>query len=498
VSGVLVALSIPPFGWWPLGWIGLAGIAWRLPGLSARRRARLGVGFGLGQYVLGLLWVQEFSVYGYVALVVVSSLYSVLSLLLVPTGRRRQVALALPAAVVLTDWARDRFPLGGLPLGGMSLGQAAGPLAEMARLGGSLAVTGTTALVGVGLAELARLVLVPGERRRPRLLLPALAAGVALLVAFLSPSGAGGHLGALRIGLVQGGGPRGTRAVDTDPEVVFQRHLQASGLLSGHYDLVLWPEGVIQTTEPVASSPDGSAVAALARAGRATFVVGVDQDLGPGHYLNEAVVWNPDGTVGGSYVKNHLVPFGEYVPLRSLIDRLFNVSEVPRDAVAGHSSGILRTPAGPLAMMISFEVFFDERARGGVLAGGRILVVPTNTASYRSTQVPTQEVAADRLRAIETGRYLVQVTPTGYSTVVSPSGDVLQNTRLDQRAVVSAVVPLRDGRTVYDEVGDLAVLLLSAAAWAATAGAARRGRRAASAIPLAGPAAGSSLTPTGE
>jgi apolipoprotein N-acyltransferase len=468
-GGLLVALSVPPFGWWPLGWAGLAVLAAVLAGRTWRGRILAGAGFGLGQYVPGLWWVQEFSVYGYVALVVVSTLFSVAAAVAVPAGRRRYVVLALPAALVLADWARDRFPLGGLPLAGLSLGQAAGPLATAARLGGSLAVTGLAALVGVTVANLTH------PRRAA---VPGLAAVAVLAVSVLSPSGAGGGLPPLRVGLVQGGGPRGTRAIATDPQVVFDRHLAASAMLSGPYDLIVWPEGVLQSHGPFSQSADAAAIAALARLHSATVVVGVDQDVGDTRYLNEVVAWRPDGTIGATYVKNHLVPFGEYIPARKLIERFFNVADVPLDGIAGHRPGFLPTPAAPLAVMISFEVFFDERARGGVRAGGQVLTVPTNTESYRSTQVPTQEVAADRLRAIETGRYLVQVTPTGYSTVVDPAGRVLQRSRLGTAAVVTGTVPRRTGMTWYDDLGDAPV------AWAALAvelmvvgAAARRHRR---------------------
>jgi apolipoprotein N-acyltransferase len=135
--------------------------------------------------------------------------------------------------------------------------------------------------------------------------------------------------------------------------------------------------------------------------------------------------------------------------------------------------------------MISFEVFFDERARSGVRSGGQILVVPTNTASYRSTQVPTQEVAADRMRAWETGRWLVQVTPTGYTTVVSPTGRVLRRSHLDAATVVEATVPRRSGFTVYDHIGDMPVALIALCGWAAVAGTAltRRRRRDRSVAP---------------
>ena len=490
LAGVLVALSLPPFGWWPLGWAGVAVLAWRLPGRSWRGRLALGAGLGIADYVIGLLWVQEFSVAGYVGVVLISALYAVLAVVLVPTGRRLYVAVGLPCVLVLTDWARDHFPLGGLPLAGLALGQVSGPLAPALRLGGGLGLVAATAIVGVALAELARLAL--GATRRGRATAVAAtataaaatataaaaaataAATVAALVlpvgGALSPSGAGGHLPPLRVGLVQGGGPRGTRAINTDPQVVFDRALTASAALSGPLDLIVWPEGMLQSHAAYQTSPDAEALAGLAIQHGATVVAGVEQDVGATKYLNEVVVWDGQGRVAGTYVKNHLVPFGEYVPFRSVIHRLFNVADVPLDAIPGRTAGFLRTPAAPLAVMISYEVFFDERARGGVRAGGQVLVVPTNTASYRSTQVPTQEVAADRMRAWETGRWLVQVTPTGYSTVISPTGQITRKSHLDAASVIEATVPRRTGQTVYDVVGDLTVVLLALAGWAVVAG----------------------------
>jgi apolipoprotein N-acyltransferase len=102
-----------------------------------------------------------------------------------------------------------------------------------------------------------------------------------------------------------------------------------------------------------------------------------------------------------------------------------------------------------------------------VRAGAELLVVPTNTSSYSTAQIPTQEVAADAVQAVETGRDLVQAAPTGYTTVVNQVGTVVQRSVLGRPAVVSATTAMRRGFTVYDHLGDLPVLLVALVALAA-------------------------------
>ncbi len=98
-----------------------------------------------------------------------------------------------------------------------------------------------------------------------------------------------------------------------------------------------------------------------------------------------------------------------------------------------------------LGVVISWEVFFAGRAREGVKLGAEAIVNPTNGASYTGTIVQTQQVASSRLRAIETGRWVVQAAPTGFTAVVDSDGNVLQRTAVSERNVLYDTVELREG-----------------------------------------------------
>ena len=152
--------------------------------------------------------------------------------------------------------------------------------------------------------------------------------------------------------------------------------------------------------------------------------VGVTEDV-PGdddRFTNAQVVVTPDGEVTSRYDKVRRVPFGEYVPLRGLLEALgAPVDQVPHDAVAGTEPAVLDLPDGTrLGVVISWEVFFGGRARDGVREGAEVVLNPTNGASYSGTIVQTQQIASSRLRALETGRWVVQAAPTGLLGVRDP------------------------------------------------------------------------------
>jgi apolipoprotein N-acyltransferase len=456
-AGVLLALSLPPWGWWPLGLAGAGLLYWRLAGLGWRARLWSGWWAGLGCYSLGLMWARAFNWYGALVLILLEALFMAVAAVLTPAGRGR--APAYVAAFTLTEAVRMTWPFGGLPLGGVFLGQANGPLLPLARVGGPLLLTAGVWAAGVGLATF-----VCGmDRVRVRGGLVLVGLSLLLLFSALAPSG-GRPVRSISVALVQGGGRRGLSQQEVPPATVFAAQLAANFRVGhGHPSptLVLWPEDVIALSGPLAGSTENTDMSQIARQLHTTMVAGVTEPVSRTAFRNEIVAWGPDGRIVAIFEKVHRVPFGEYVPLRSLISHVANLSAVPLDAVPGHGTGLMRTPAGPVGTLVSFEVFYASRSRTSVRAGAQLLIVPTNTSSYATAQVPTQEVAADTVQAVETGRDLVQAAPTGYSTVVNHVGTVLQRSVLGQRDVLTARVALRRGFTVYDHLGDLPVLLLA-------------------------------------
>jgi len=488
VGGVCLAFSLPPWGLWPLGWIGAALVftAWR--GRRPSVRLLAGEIAGLGCFVPGLWWASAFNWYGAAVLMVVEALALALAAVAVPARRGRWPAFV--GACTLTEALRMHWPFGGLPMGGIFLGQASSPLLEWARVGGPILVTMAVWAIGATLATLGSAVVggVRGHHLEPRSAVTALVAAACLAAVGVFAAGApngGPARGFVRVAAVQGGGRRGFSKAQVPPATVFAAQVRATQRLLAaerrgrRAQLVLWPEDVISLPGPLPGTPQEHTVAGLARALHATLVAGVTATVSSTAFDNEAVVWDPAGRVVAHYEKVHRVPFGEYVPDRGFFQHFANLSAVPLDAVPGHGSGMVHTPVGRVGIMISFEVFFPARAVSAVRAGASVLLVPTNTSSYSAAQVPSQEVAADQFEAVTTGRALVQAAPTGFSTVVSPRGVVEEHSGLGTPDVLEATVARHSGTTIYVRLGSLPVLLLAAALLAFGWAWAIRGRRAA-------------------
>ncbi len=451
-AGLLLAGSMPPWGWWPLAFVAMALVDRLLADVAWRSRLLRGTVLGLALFAPTIIWITQLTAPGYViALALFAGLTGAFCALVPPGAGRRP---ALIGAWALSESLRMAWPFGGVPLSLVAVGQVGGPLAGIARFGGVLGIAVATVAIGVTLSA------VVTRQARPAILA---AAAVVVLLAIAAIAPRGQETGKrLDIAFVQGGGEQGTRAISSNSRVVFERHLNASAQVPPGMDLVLWPENVVDTEFDVQHSKEGLELQALARRLNAPLLVGTVEGVNDTRFRNSQQVINADGTWGDRYVKVQRVPFGEWVPFRSFIEIFAPDTLARRDATISHQSGLLNTEAGPIATVISWEVFFGHRARAAVAAGGQLLYNPTNGSTYTGTFVQTQQVASSRLRAIETGRWEVQVAPTGFSAFVSPSGQVHQRTGTSEQAVrVRRGVPLRTGTTWYVRWGDLPARLLA-------------------------------------
>ncbi len=454
-GGVLTTLSVPPFGWWPLAIVGIGLLSTTLrTEPAAAGRAMRGLLFGLGLYVPSLWWMAQFSVPGAIFVGALESVITAVAFIAIP---RCHAAAFVPAGLVLADSLRSLWPFGGLPLGGIDLGQAAGPLAPLAGFGGRLLLIGVTACLGVVIAAGARSL--RAHTVPSRWVLASGAALVAMIMAaHITADGTHQEGEPIRLAIVQGGGPRGSRATTDNADRTFEAHLAATRTLSPNdrIDVVLWPENTVSTHE-LRSSARTTLLQREAKRLNAPLIVGATEDIDDHYAKNEQAVIDATGVVD-VFEKVRRVPYGEYFPFRSVIGKL---AELPkRDFRPGNQPGVLDAAGIRFAVAISYEGFFDDRTRGGVRAGGGAVLIPTNASSYTTSQVPTQQVAAARLRAIETGRWVAQAGPTGLSVVLRPDGSATWRSTIGKRQTHIATIELRGGLTPYARWNDAPVLMM--------------------------------------
>lgn len=459
---------MPPWGWWPLAFVAFAWFDRHLTrATDTRSRYWRGFGFGAGWLFPATFWMIDLTPPGYLVQGLIFSALFGLAGTVAPQSRWRW--LVLPGTFTLVEALRWRWPFGGVPLATLPMSQHAGPLGETVRVLGPLLLAFLVVLAGMALAAAAE----RAVRHAGAMAAVVVAVG---LLAQVAPNGS--VIRELDIAIVQGGGPQGTRAINTDERVVFERHLAATDLIDGQKDLVLWPEDVVNVTRLLADSPEYGELQELARELNTWLIAGIFERLDPATNANASIAFAPDGSEVDRYDKVRLVPFGEFVPLRSLIEPLAPDYLPARDTRPGDGEATLdiEIDGEPvrLGISISWEVFFEDRARDAIGNGGELLINPTNGSSYWLTILQTQQVASSRLRAMETGRWVLQAAPTGFSAVVNPDGDLIERTAVSEAAAIQQTVELREGLTIATRVGSWPMLAIALAASVAGVAADRR------------------------
>ncbi|MGE5244628.1 MAG: apolipoprotein N-acyltransferase [Betaproteobacteria bacterium] len=486
-SGALLALSFPKFGHPALGWIALAPLLVALGRGSLSRAFGLGLTAGLVYFAGTLYWITHVMVvYGglatWVAVPINVALVAYLALFpaLFAVIMRRLMASHGPEAVMMAPFVWVATELGrahlftGFPWVLLGYSQAVTlPIAQVASLFG---VFGVSALVASVSAAAALFALTP--RRRPGIM-AAVSVGVLLLGAAAWGSWRVGRGDltrqgdAIRIGLVQGDVDQAEKWDAARATSIFDEYLRMTRqAIAGGAQFVVWPE----SSAPFYFEEDrleAGQVRAIARQAHVPILVGSDQiERGvPTRYYNSAFLVRSDGTVGGVYRKMHLVPFGEYVPLKSVFFFAAPLVEAVSDFSPGTQANLLPVDGHLVSTAICYEIVYPDLVRRFVRGGSQLLTTITNDAWFGSTSAPYQHFEQASMRAVEEGRYLVRSANTGISGIVDPYGRVLEKSRLFAPAVMLGEVRFVNAMTLYARIGDVlayasAVLTLVALALA--------------------------------
>jgi apolipoprotein N-acyltransferase len=262
----------------------------------------------------------------------------------------------------------------------------------------------------------------------------------------------------VRVGLIQGNVDQARKWDPDRAMAIFGDYLRMTRqAIAEGAQIVIWPESstpfFFEEDRPLAEQ-----VRAIARQTGVPILLGSDQtDHGPPEtYYNAAFLVRADGTTGGVYRKIHLVPFGEYVPLRKLLffaTRL--VQAVPGDFSPGDSAVLLPVNGHLVSTAICYEIVYPALVRRFVAGGSELLTTITNDAWFGRTAAPYQHFAQASMRAIENGRYLVRSANTGISGVVDPYGRVVAQSRIFEQVVVVSQARFLQSSTFYARHGDV-------------------------------------------
>jgi apolipoprotein N-acyltransferase len=454
-SGLVLWLALPPADLGFLGFVALIPLLVALRGSRARRGALLGLVFGLAFYGPLLSWLIPVTRVGWAALVIGVAAFVALFGAVVPVVWRDEApirtALAVGAAWALVEWFRSVWPFGGWSWVSLGASQHDGPLL--------LPAAGWIGTVGVGfLLTTINTLLVLGAVRRPGgWARGAVPVGLALALAVLptaiptsDPEGPG-----VEVAVVQGNVPLdiGTASRIIEDNIVARNHAALHvRLTEDPPDLVVWPENALDR-DPTRDPVLGPEVASAIRTVRAPTLVGAITETSAGLLFNENLLYTADGDVVDRYAKNHLLPFGEYVPFRRYLSWIPDVRLVRADLSPGSSPGRFRIPSGRFASVICFENAFPDLVRDFVTEDTGFLVVSTNNSTFGISPAPEQHVVLSELRAVETGRWVVHGALSGISAVISPAGEIVRSTPLFEPAVRRATIARAEGTTVYDAIG---------------------------------------------
>jgi apolipoprotein N-acyltransferase len=484
-GGLALMAAFPPAGFWPLAAAGPALLTVAIWQQRARVALAAGAVFGFAFFGTLVSWQINLAWYVWLALTVGEAvIFAVLTI-----GQWLLLRLpAWPVAVagwwVLAEAVRDRWPWGGFPWGRLVMSQSAAPTVRWVAIGGPPFLTFLIALTGASLAWL----LIGRQTRSGTAWLRARVWPAAALIASAALALSGALLPAdqasrgersAEVAAIQGNVPHARNLPDLwRAATVTQNHAAATEALAAKVkrgaaaapDVVIWPENSTDL-DPADNPPIYDVIAgAVAAIGKPVLVGAVLQNP----VRNAGQLWLPGKGPVAVYIKRRLVPFGEVIPFRSLIDKITSLPSTmqPYNFTPGHRAVVFDLGKIRLGDVICYEVGFDGLVSSEVAAGANLLSVQTNDADFEidgQTGETLQQLAMARVRAIEFDRAVVVASTTGVSAIIAPNGSLLASTKTWTRAEIEANVPLRTYATLADRLGGWPEAVLTWATVAALA-----------------------------
>ncbi|MGW1208759.1 apolipoprotein N-acyltransferase [Streptomyces sp. NPDC002499] len=496
LSGVLLYVSFPPRTLWWLALPAFAGFAWVLRGRGLKAAFGLGYLFGLGFLLPLLVWTGvEVGPGPWLALVAAEAVFiGLVGVGVAAVSKLPGWPLWAAALWIAGEAARARVPFHGFPWGKIAFGQADGVFLPLAAVGGTPVLSFAVVLCGFGLYEAVRLGI---DGRRTRTVRRS-AAAVALLSVAVPVAGAlaartlvsdKAEDGYATVAVIQGNVPRAGLEFNAQRRAVLDYHARETERLAAEVkagkiakpDFVLWPENS-SDVDPFANADARAVIDKAAKAIGVPISVGgvVERD---GKLWNEQILWDPAKGPTDTYDKRQIQPFGEYLPLRSLIGAINSnwTSMVRQDFSRGTKPGVFDMAGTKVGLVTCYEAAFDWAVRSEVTDGAQIISVPSNNATFDRSEMTYQQLAMSRVRAVEHSRTVTVPVTSGVSAIIMPDGKITQKTGMFVADHLVQKVPLRSSETPATRLGilpEIALVLVAAAGlgWAIASGV--RGRRA--------------------
>jgi len=431
LSGALLSAAFEPVGKW---WVAPIAIAAHMYALSiSRRKVLSSFVFALTLNLIVLHWSSTFvgSIPWVILGLGMSIFYLPLSLV------SRYGLAAYPLIYILMEEVRNRFPFGGFGWVRIAYTQADSPFSQIAAVGGASALSALTLLLG--------LILFYAIKRKLSLI-----AFLPFLLIFVPMNLS--TLGTAKVMMIQGNVPTMGLDFNSRAKAVFKNHFERTQdeiTSDPNVDFIVWPENSVDV-DPFLNSDVKSSLDSI----KQPLIIGAILNKGNSIY-NTSILW--DEELPDIYFKQHLTPFGEYIPLRSIARLVTPLVDDVEDFSPGNGGKTFSIGEIKVAPVICYELIDDDLLHKAAV-DSNIFAVQTNSATFGMSAESAQQLSITRIRAIEHGRNIASVSTTGYSAVIDYTGKVSEKTSMGTAETIRAEVGLIEGQTPRDKAGDWALI----------------------------------------